>query len=207
MMNTMRHMLIAGAALAATGCISLLPETAPPKPRYQITSIDTASLEGGRLDWSLVVDDPRTTRVYDSVRVAVMPSAGKVEYFGEAEWADRAPRLFQIALIEAFEDSGRILAVGDRNAVPLADVVLQTDIRRMHYDVRNRDGAVDVSIYARLGDGKGRVYAAKVFQQTSPVNGRQADDVIAAFNAAFSELIPAMATWTYDQGEAAVGGA
>jgi len=205
MMNTMRHMLMAGAALAASGCISLLPETAPPKPRYQITAIDTTSLQGERHDWSLVVDDPRTTRVYDSVRVAVMPSEGKVEYFAGAEWADRAPRLFQIALIQAFEDSGRILAVGDRNAVPVGDVILQTDIRRMHYDVRNGGGVVDVSVYARLGDGKGRVYAAQAFRKTAPVNGRQADDVVAAFNAALSDLIPEMAAWTYDEGEAAVG--
>ena len=204
MMNTLRPILIAAAALAASGCISLLPETAPPKPRYQITAIDTSSLQGARHDWSLVVDDPRTTRVYDSVRVAVMPSAGKVKYFAGAEWADRAPRLFQIALIQAFEDTGRILAVGDRNAVPVGDVILQTDIRRMHYDVSN-GGVVDVSVYARLGDGKGRVYAARSFQKTAPVNGRQADDVIAAFNAAFSDLIPEMAAWTYDEGEAAAG--
>ncbi len=194
-------------ALAASGCVSLLPETAPPKPRYHITAPDTSALQGERLAWSLVVDDPRTTRIYDSIRIAVTPAAGKIEYFAGAEWADRAPRLFQTALVETFEDSRRILAVGDRGAVPVGDFVLQTDIRRLYFDVRNSQGEAHIDIYARLGDGKGAIHAARDFRATVPVNGDDADEIIAAFNEGFQSLIPDLVAWTYDQGEAAHDGA
>ncbi|MEO1243094.1 MAG: ABC-type transport auxiliary lipoprotein family protein [Pseudomonadota bacterium] len=204
MMNHIHRLLLIAAAFAASGCVSLLPETAPPKPRYNITTPDTAALEGDLLNWSLVIDDPRTTRAYDSVRVAVTPAPGKIEYFAGAEWADRAPRLFQTALVQTFEDAGRIIAVGDRGAVPVGDVILQTDIRRMHYDVRNRSGQADVAIYARLGDGKGGVYAVRRFMASTPANGDNADAVIAAFNASFESLIPEIVAWTYEQGEAAL---
>lgn len=204
MMNHIHRLLLIAFAFAASGCVSLLPETAPPKPRYHITAPDTAALEGDRLNWSLVIDDPRTTRAYDSIRVAVTPSPGKIEYFAGAEWADRAPRLFQTALVQTFEDAGRIIAVGDRGAVPVGDVVLQTDIRRMHYDVRNRSGQADIAIYARLGDGKGGVYAVRRFMASTPANGESADAVIAAFNTSFASLIPEIVAWTYEQGEAAV---
>lgn len=203
MMNHIHRLLLIAAACAASGCVSLLPETAPPKPRYHITTPNTAALEGDRLNWSLVIDDPRTTRAYDSVRVAVTPAPGKIEYFAGAEWADRAPRLFQTALVQTFEDAGRIIAVGDRGAVPVGDVILQTDIRRMHYNVRNRSGQADVAIYARLGDGKGGVYAVRRFMASTPAKGDNADAVIAAFNASFESLIPEIVTWTYEQGEAA----
>lgn len=204
MMNHIHRLLLIAFAFAASGCVSLLPETAPPKPRYHITTPDTAALEGDRLNWSLVIDDPRTTRAYDSVRVAVTPAPGKIEYFAGAEWADRAPRLFQTALVQTFEDAGRIIAIGDRGAVPVGDVVLQTDIRRMHYDVRNRSGQADVAIYARLGDGKGGVYAVRRFMASTPANSDNADAVIAAFNTSFENLIPEIVSWTYEQGEAAV---
>ncbi len=203
-MNHIHRLLLIAFAFAASGCVSLLPETAPPKPRYHITTPDTAALEGDRLNWSLVIEDPRTTRAYDSVRVAVTPAPGKIEYFAGAEWADRAPRLFQTALVQTFEDAGRIIAIGDRGAVPVGDVILQTDIRRMHYDVRDRSGQADVAIYARLGDGKGGVYAVRRFMASTPANGENADAVIAAFNASFENLIPEIVSWTYEQGEAAV---
>ena len=206
-MNHIYRLPLLMFAIAASGCVSLLPETSPPKPRYHITTPDTAALQGDHLNWSLVIDDPRTTRVYDSVRVAVAPSPGKIEYFAGAEWADRAPRLFQTTLVQTFEDSGHILAVGDRGAVPVGDMVLQTNIRRMHYDVRNRAGQADIAIYARLGDGKGGVYAARSFLASAPAIGESADDVIAAFNTAFQSLIPEMVVWTYEQGEAATAGA
>ncbi len=207
MMNLKHRLPLILMALVASGCVSLLPETAPPKPRYHIAEFDTAALQGNRLNWSLVVDDPRTTRIYDSMRIAVTPAPGKIEYFAGAEWADRAPRLFQIALVQTFEDSGRILAVGDRGAVPVGDFVLQTDIRRLHFDVRNNEGQATIDIYARLGNGKGTVHAAKGFRASVPVDGEGADEIIAAFNQGFQSLIPELVAWTYEQGEAAKGGA
>ena len=193
-------------ALVASGCVSLLPETAPPKPRYHITAPDTASLQGAPLTWSLVVDDPRTTRIYDSIRIAVTQSPGKIEYFAGAEWADRSPRLFQTSLLKTFEVAQRILAVGDRGDVPVGDFVLQTDIRDLHFDVRESRGQANINIYARLGDGKGAIHAARRFQASIPVNGDEADQIIAAFNEGFQSLIPDLIAWTYEQGEAAHNG-
>ena len=120
MINAITRGAITAAVFMSSGCVSLLPETAPPKPRYHISAIEAPKLEGPSVDWSLVVEDPRTTRIYDSVRIAVSTAPGKIEYFAGGEWADRAPRLFQTAIVQTFEDSGRILAVGDRAALPSA---------------------------------------------------------------------------------------
>ncbi|MHA7873015.1 MAG: ABC-type transport auxiliary lipoprotein family protein [Hyphococcus sp.] len=202
-MSLLRHSVLACLAVLASGCVSLLPETAPPKPRYGILPAETASLEGAPLPWSLVIEDPTATRVYDNVRIAVAPAPGKIEYYGGAEWADRAPRLFQRALTQTFEDAGRIVAVGDRRAVPIGDFVLQTDIRRIHYDVSNGNGRAVASVYARLSDGKGRVYAARAFNADAPVRRNNPEEVVAAFNVAFAAMIPDLVAWTYDQGAAA----
>ena len=200
MMKLMLRTLTIIGAFFASGCISLLPETAPPKPRYHIEAVSEASLQGDALDWSLVIEDPRTTRVYDSVRIAVTPAPGKVEYFAGAQWADRAPRLFQTALVQTFEDSGRILAVGDRGAVPVGDIVLQTDIRAMELNVRNGARDVKVTVYARIADGKGGVQAARRFDASAPAGSEDPDAIVAAFNDAFQSLIVDLAAWTFDEG-------
>jgi len=188
------------AALA--GCVSVLPEAAPAKPRLHISAADADALMGEPLSFSLVIDDPRATRVYDTTRIAVAASPGRIEYLAGAEWADRGPRLFQTALIQTFEDAGRILAVGDRSAVPVADLVLQTDIRRMELAVSGGGQAAVVSVYARLTNGKGDVYAAKKFEARAPAGSSGAGDVYEAFDAAFDEVIAGLVGWAYETGEA-----
>lgn len=202
-MRLIARFLSACAAVFAAGCVSVLPEAQPPKPRLHIMPADAGALTGAALDWSLVVDDPRATRVYDTVRIAVSPGPGKIEYLAGAEWADRAPRLFQTALIQTFEDAGRILSVGDRHAVPVADIILQTDIRRMEMDVSSGGRAAVVEIYARLSDGRGRVFAARKFESRANANAINPDAVYRAFDSAFDEVLAGLVDWTYTQGAAA----
>jgi len=204
MIKAIIHWTFPATVFLAAGCVSLLPETAPPKPRYHIGAIDAGSLQGPSVDWSLVVADPRTTRIYDSVRIAVSTAPGKIEYFAGGEWADRAPRLFQTALIQTFENSGRILAVGDRAALSVGDVVLQMDIRALYLDVRSGDPVSSVTVYTRLTDGKGSIYAARLFGVSEPARSESADDVVAAMNTALSGVIMDIVAWTYDEGEKAV---
>ena len=188
------------AAFFMAGCISLLPETAPPKPRYHMMAVSGDNTSGESVEWSLVIDDPRSTRVFDTVRIAVSTMPGKIEYFAGAEWADRAPRLFQTALVQSFEDSARITAVGDRNAIPIGTFILQTDIRKIQLNVRGEPTA-EVTVYTRLTDGKGKIHAAKVFEASKPADSEKGDDVIAAFNAALDDVIGRVVNWTYEAGE------
>lgn len=199
-MRLIALLLSVGAALMAAGCVSVLPEAAPPKPRIHITPADASALAGEPLNWSLVIDDPKATRVYDSVRIAVSPGPGKIEYLSGAEWADRAPRLFQTALTQTFEDAGRILSVGDRLAIPVADVVLQTDIRRMEIDVASGDRAAVVEIYARLADGKGAIFAARKFDARTETGSTSPDAVYRAFDQAFDNVLAGIVDWAYAEG-------
>ncbi len=199
--------LIFSVALFASGCVSLLPASAPPKPRYHISSIEIAPSDSVLVNWSLAIDDPRATRAYDTTKIAVSTAPGKIEYFAGAEWADRAPRLFQIALTQSFEDSGQILAVGDRHAVPIADLVLQSDIRKLELNVHNGERSASISIFVRLTNGRGKVFAAKRFDASASASSDSADHVLAAFDEAFDVVIKEMSAWTFDEGEKAAGAA
>lgn len=199
-MNSIRMIMVFAAFIMVQGCVSLLPDGNPPKPRYQITAAAGDALSGPEVAWSLTVDDPRATRVYDSMHITVADAPGKVSYLASGEWADRAPRLFQTALVQTFEDSGRILSVGDRNALPIADFVLQTDIRKLELTAHSGDRSATVSIFARLTDGKGGIYAARKFDASVDAAGLRGGEIANAFNQAFDTILAEIVRWSFDEG-------
>lgn len=189
-------------SLFLSACISLLPESAAPSPRYEIAALDAGAIAGAPLDWSLAVDAPRAPRAFDVSKIAVSTEPGKIEYYADAEWTDRAPRLLHTALLQSIEDSGRILAVGDRASMPLANFVLETDLRRVQLEIRGGAPAAAVSVYARLGDGRGSIYATRLVERRVDAASDAPDDVLDAFDEAFNDVLRETVSWTFEQAEA-----
>lgn len=200
--------LIMGLALLASGCVSVFPESAPAAPRYHISAIEPSAFDGdvAPVSWSLLVDDPSATHVYNSLRIAVETGPGKVEFLAGAEWADRAPRLMQSALVESFENSGRILRVGDRSTLNLGDLKLQTDLRIAHLDVTGDGYVVEVNLYARLIDRRGNIVAARRFGGNQNISNDAPDTVVGAFNNIFTQLFGEITLWTFDTGAVVLEG-
>lgn len=202
----MRHALLAVAGFAAltlNSCISVLPKAAPAAPRFLLEAVD-ARQNGPAVTWSLIVEDPTATRAYDTAKIAVTRAPGRLEYFGAGEWADRAPRLFQYALIRSYENTGRILGVGDRTALSAATYVLQTDIRNLDADFAGgRKATARVSVYARLTNGHGKVLAARLFDGEAQARSSGPDALSDAFDAAVGDVIGKMVDWSFDEGEKA----
>lgn len=197
----LKSTILAAAAVLLSGCVSSLLETNPPKPRYLIEASDVE--DGAQVAWSLIVDDPNASRAYDTTKIAVSRAPGRIEYFSGGEWAGPAPRMFQSAVIESFQDSGRILAVGDRVDIPFADFTLQTDIRRMKLNLAGGARNAELAVYARLSNGRGKIYAGKLFSASMRASTSSGDDVAAAFDTAFDDVISNIASWTLREGEAA----
>lgn len=200
----MKKPILAGfAALALTGCVSVLPKAPPPAPRYLIDPVSYSEAAQTPVAWSLVVDDPSSTRVYDSTKIALLRNPGRIEYYANGEWADRAPRLVQAALTRSFENTGRILSVGDRVALSRGNFTLQTDIRVMHAVYEDGKPSALFGVYARLVDARGGVIAAKLFEQKTPAGSDDMDDVAAAFDEAVTTALGEMVSWTFEEADAA----
>lgn len=195
------------SAIAASGCVGGILETTPPKPRYMIGNVDAAAVAGAGVDWSLIVENPGASRAFDSTKIAVSPSPGRIEYFAGGEWASRAPVVVQMAVIQAFEDSGRILAVGNRADIGLADLALQTDIRRIDLDVAGGARTARIDLYVRLTNGRSKVFAAKAFSAAAPAASDDGDDVAAAFDAALKSVVAEIVNWTFEEGDRVQGAA
>jgi ABC-type uncharacterized transport system auxiliary subunit len=109
----------------------------------------------------------------------------------------------QTALIRSFENSGRILAIGDRIALPAPDYVLSTDIRALHASYETGAPVAAFSVYARLIDRRGRVVAAKLFEKTEVVESNSVPRIAAALDKAVNAAVADMVAWSFETGEAA----
>ena len=198
MMRDAMKILTAGAAILTVGCVSVLPEASPASARYTISPVEFANTAPQSVDWSLAVADPSATRAYDTAKIAITRAKGQIEYYANGEWADRGPRLIRTALVRSFENSGRILGVGDTITLPGADFILQTDIRSLHVQYANGDPSVEVALYAKLTDRRGRVLAAQLFSERQALGDDSATAAGRAFDAATSKVISDVVNWSTD---------
>lgn len=106
----MKHLLLLPIMFfSATGCVSLLPEPKVPDALYRLGPVDPdASIV---LERSLVVRQPEAPRILSGVDIASRDNRGAVRLVDGVEWADRAPRLFQLTLLDYLGTDGNQLAL------------------------------------------------------------------------------------------------
>ncbi|MGH6827914.1 MAG: ABC-type transport auxiliary lipoprotein family protein, partial [Rhizomicrobium sp.] len=160
-----RHVLSSGTALLLSACTNLIgPQPAsqiyllrPPLPQSA-----TGSGAGGKVDWALAVARPDASDALDGDRIALTRTPTELDYYANAQWADRLPRLVQAALIAGFEASGRIAAVAREEDAVHADYELLTDIRDFEARYRSLDAAPDaaVTLISQIADSRSRAIVA-----------------------------------------------
>jgi cholesterol transport system auxiliary component len=129
---TRRSLLLGTAAFGLTACSlpNLKDIVGPPAPLqlYVLRPTLPAPPAGGAaVRWQLTIPVPDAPASLDSVRIALSPTATKLDYFADASWTDRAPLLMQGYLVEAF--GARRVPVARDTAGLLADYVLYTELR------------------------------------------------------------------------------
>ncbi|MCA8888849.1 MAG: membrane integrity-associated transporter subunit PqiC [Parvularculaceae bacterium] len=199
----MRTILIIAGALALSACISVLPDAPPASARFQVTDVTFDAAPVQPAAWSLSIEEPMATRAYDTANIALSRAPAQIEYYAGGEWVDRAPRLFGAALVRSFENAGAIRNVGAFSTVPLGDFALQTDIRR--FGAVFDGGRVDakVEVFARLTNGRGKVYASRMFTASNDAGGDQPGAVARALNAGATQVQREIVAWTLEEANAA----
>lgn len=196
------RLLALAAALSLAGCSIVGPTTEVQifAPRTAITADPAWPV----VDWQLSVSTPDTHQLLDSTRIAVRPAPDRLQTYKGARWADSAPELLQTALVQAFEDSGRIAAVG-RFGGTRGDFGLFTELRAFEAVYTGGRPEVVVELQARLVAlrGHGGV-TSKRFRVVVPSDGEQIEPVVAAFGQAMTQLSQDVVGWTLAEGQRVV---
>lgn len=122
-----RSVLFLPAALA--GCSGVLGGSQPPPQLYTLTPARDFPPGLPNAKGQLLIEVPVAPGGLDTERIALMRSAVTLDYFANAAWTDRAPLMVQTLLVESFENSGKIGAIGRESLALRADWILKPELR------------------------------------------------------------------------------
>lgn len=180
------------------GCGGLL--TDPPKRElYRVSPKFTFPAGLPHVAAQLLVATPTAPAGLDTERIALSRSPVSLDYFADAQWADRTPYLIQTALVDGFETSGAIPAVGPDRGGLRADFVLETAIGDFAaiYDSPNGAPRISVRLTAKLVRMPERKIVAQLpVSREANAAANAVPDVVRAFDAALGAAIEEIVTWT-----------
>ena len=193
---------IVTACLLLSGCggLQTLASVTEEIDLYDLTPKSTYDDNLPRVDWQLVIELPEATSAVNSNRVALKPDPTSVKYYAKARRVDRAPNLVQNLLIESFENSNKIVAVG-RQAIGLtADYNLKTELREFqaeYYDAVADGPRVHVQLNAKIvKEPEGLIVASRNFEFEQDVLSDDLPLIIRSFDEALGKVIKRSVVWT-----------
>jgi cholesterol transport system auxiliary component len=159
---------------------------------------------GAAVTWQLLIDEPVADDTHSGARIVLRPSAGAYGVYAGARWTNRAPELVQAALVQGFEDSGRILGVGRTSDNVRGDFALISELREFNIQIDEAGGArARIALSAKLVRyTTSEVVAAHVFDASDDTGTRDVDAAAAAMQRAMNTLVPAVMDWAFEVGEA-----
>ncbi|MGH6930395.1 MAG: ABC-type transport auxiliary lipoprotein family protein [Dongiaceae bacterium] len=185
--------------LAALPACGVLPQVNEPVNLYTLTPKTTFTEALPEVDWQLVVETPVSAASLDTPRIALQRTPLTFEYYAEAAWTDNAPAMVQTLLIESFESTGQIPAVG-REAIGLRpDFILKTDLREFEaiYKGDNPVPVVWVRMNAKLVRMPDRrIIASETFGTEMPATGGTLKHVVEAFDEALGKVLKQIVVFT-----------
>lgn len=197
---------IGAAALAAllTGCAGLtsLTNATEPTDLYFLTPKSTFDPSLPRVRQQIVVTEPTATAVVSNDRITVQPTPLEVRFLPGARWVDRAPLIIQSLLIESYENSGKVDAVG-RSAIGLrADYLIVTDVREFQAQLpagsaEDTPLEAHVRLNIKIVDAySDRIIASQSFSEFFAAESDAPRDIVYAFDEALGDTLRDAVEWS-----------
>ncbi|MDH3693449.1 MAG: ABC-type transport auxiliary lipoprotein family protein [Gammaproteobacteria bacterium] len=189
-----------------SACGSILP-SGPAPDLFYLTPKSTFSDQLPKVSWQLVIEEPVAGGGLDTSSIAMHPNPTEVKYFADARWTERAPKMIQTLLVESFENSGTITAVG-REAIGLrADYSLKTELREFqaeYFSGTESAPSVRVRINAKIiKQPRQIIVASRNFEHVFKVNGNtEMLSIIKVFDSALGKVMKDLVEWTLVSTEA-----
>jgi len=207
--NRLRRSFLRGvSALSATtllcACGLTLPGQGPPPRLFRLTPKNTFAPDLPTVDWQLIIEEPLAPTGLNTARIALHRKIVELEYYALAGWTDRAPAMIQTLVVESFENSSKILAVGRKSLGLRSDFVLKLELREFQAEY-NGDGPPDahVRINAKLVRMPQRaIIGSQRFEASIKASADNLDDIALAFDEALGKTLKELVGWTLLTGQA-----
>lgn len=179
---------VAAIAVAVSGC-----GTSTPKDTYGLSLMPVANGQVAR-GRQLLIAEPVALKTLDSESIVIQVSQQEYQYLGESQWSDRLPKLVQVKLAQAFENSGKVGGAGLPGEGLAIDYQIQTNIHAFQIDAGAGTAVVEIAVRV-LNDRRGTVRARSVFRSVVPLSSKSNSAYVAALDRAFANVAGDMITW------------
>ncbi len=194
--------LLVGLALTAVGCGGLLTDPASRK-LYRVAGATGFPANLPKVATQLTIDTPTASAGIDTQRIALARSPVSLDYLADVEWTDRVPYLVRTVLVESFENSGALRAVGAGPDGLRSDLMLKTEIRDFQavYDSPSEAAptppTVLVSLSVKLVKMPERTIVARtLITAREPAATNAIPQIVVAFNGAVANAMRQVVMWT-----------
>lgn len=194
--------LVLALVLAGCGGLGTLSRVSTPNDLYALTPKSTFAGDLPSIRSQIVVEEPTATAAVNTDQIAVFPTPLQVQYLPRARWVDRAPLIVQALLIESFENTGKVPAVGRSTVGLRADYVVITDIREFQALVRtNEAGNETLEVNVRLNikiidEYEDHIIASSSFEKIRVSPSDDALELATAFDAALGSAMRNAVEWS-----------
>ena len=196
-----RHLAIAIAILGLGACASMVGEK--PRPLYRLMAPADIGANLPRTKAQIVVDSPYAPEGLELRRIAVVRASNGLDYLADGDWADRTPNMLRAVLVEAFENSKAVAAVGPDTLDLRADFEIDGDLRHFEavYDSHGGTPSGAPTVWATLAVKLVKVPEHKILAQTlisahEAAAANATPQIVAAFNAATASVAKQVVIWT-----------
>ncbi len=182
--------------LAAIGAVSAMLGACAeaPQPVFDLHA-PREGLGVSRSQRIIVVAEPQALAALDSSRMLITTGEGALNYLPGGAWSDRLPKLFQVRLIQSFENAKRIAGVGRPGDRLVPEAQLNSEIRRFGIEESSGEAVVEMAVKI-VDDRSGRIVAGKIFTSRSPApEGNTAAGAHRAFDLAAQEVMRQIVAW------------
>ncbi len=182
-----------------------LPGSGEPPRRMRLSPAATGDFPPNlpQAGWVLQVDEPSATISLNTARIAI-GRADNVEYVKNAQWASRSTEMVMELLVESFQNSGKIIRVGDRRARIRPDFKLESQLTNFHIERAGEEtGTVRVELSATLiKQPRREAIQSSPFSASRELATFDRDAIVAAFNEALQDVMVDTVEWTLRTGSA-----
>ena len=186
------------AALPGCEVVGALPGQSPPPRLFRLTPKSTFRPDLPTVDWQLIVEEPLAPAGLNTTRISLLRGPTEIEYYARAGWSDRAPAMAQLLIVESFENSGRIVAIG-REAIGLrADFVLKTELREFQAEyLGGSPPTVRVRMNAKLVQMPQRtIIGSRGLEDSVVAEADRMEEIVLAFDEALGRVLKGLVEWT-----------
>ncbi|HEX6957409.1 MAG TPA: ABC-type transport auxiliary lipoprotein family protein [Ferrovibrio sp.] len=187
-----------GTASMLAGCNGIIPQ-APPSNIYTLSPKTTFHADLPNADWQLVIEEPYAAGGLDTHRIAILTNPYEVKYYADARWAERAPRMVQTLLVESFENTRKIVAVGRQSIGLRSDFNLKSELREFQAELKEGSPVPEILVALNakiIAQPRQQIVASASFEKRVRARDPQILAVVAAFDEALGDVLREVVQWT-----------